>query len=150
MRQLKRIILSWFGAGYSPKAPGTVGSLAALPFAWWIASTWGLPALALAAGCAFLIGWAAASTTPEAAADPGWVVIDEVAGQCLTLAVVSPDLVLYGIGFLLFRVFDIFKPWPIRFLEQRIPGGLGVMVDDIAAAVYAGFILFFIQRFLSG
>lgn len=150
MRRINRIILSWFGSGYSPKAPGTAGSVAALPFAWVIASAWGATGLIVAGVIAFAIGWAAVAATPEAKADPGWVVIDEVAGQWLTLAVVPPGIILYGIGFMLFRGFDIFKPWPIRTLERRIPGALGVMVDDVAAAVYAGLILYFVKIFYGG
>jgi len=138
MKRLNLLLLSWFGSGYSPVAPGTAGSIAALPFAWVIAIYWGATGLATAALLVFVIGWFVCSITPEAKSDPGWVVIDEVAGQWLTLAVVPPDLLLYGLGFLLFRLFDIFKPWPIRALEQNMAGGLGVMVDDIAAAVYAG------------
>ncbi|NKB46070.1 MAG: phosphatidylglycerophosphatase A [Alphaproteobacteria bacterium] len=143
MRILNLTILSWFGSGYSPKAPGTAGSLAALPFAWAIASVWGPQSLVLASLIAFGIGWAAANASPEAQKDPGWVVIDEVSGQWLTLAFVPPDVLLYAIGFIAFRIFDIFKPWPIRTLEQKVPGALGVMVDDIAAAVYAAILLYF-------
>jgi phosphatidylglycerophosphatase A len=142
MKRLNLLLLSWFGSGYSPVAPGTAGSIAALPFAWVIAIYWGATGLATAALLVFVIGWFVCSITPEAKSDPGWVVIDEVAGQWLTLAVVPPDLLLYGLGFLLFRLFDIFKPWPIRALEQNMAGGLGVMVDDIAAAVYAGIVLY--------
>ena len=83
-----------------------------------------------------------AHATPEAKKDPGWVVIDEVSGQWLTLAVVPPDFILYAVGFFLFRIFDIFKPWPIRTLEQKVPGALGVMIDDVAAAVYAAALLY--------
>ena len=142
MKRLNLLLLSWFGSGYSPVAPGTAGSIAALPFAWVIAIYWGATGLAAAALMVFVIGWFVCSITPEAKRDPGWVVIDEVAGQWLTLAVVPPNLLLYGLGFLLFRLFDILKPWPIRALEQNMPGGLGVMVDDIAAAVYAGIVLY--------
>ena len=142
MRIFNLTILSWFGSGYSPKAPGTAGSLAALPFAWIIATTWGPLSLLLAGLIAFGIGWVSANASPEAQKDPGWVVIDEVAGQWLTLAIVPPDVLLYAIGFLAFRVFDIFKPWPIRTLEQKVPGALGVMIDDVAAAVYAGAVLY--------
>ena len=116
--------------------------MAALPFAWVISSYFGATGLVIAAILITLVGWAAAAATEEAKKDPGWVVIDEVAGQWLTLSVVPPDLMLYSIGFLAFRFFDILKPWPIRTLEQRIPGALGVMVDDIAAAVYAGMVLY--------
>ncbi|MDG2321521.1 MAG: phosphatidylglycerophosphatase A [Rhodospirillaceae bacterium] len=142
MKRLNLLLLSWFGSGYSPVAPGTAGSIAALPFAWVIAIYWGATGLAAAALLVFFIGWFVCSITPEAKRDPGWVVIDEVAGQWLTLAVVPPNLLLYGLGFLLFRLFDILKPWPIRALEKNMPGGLGVMVDDIAAAVYAGTLLY--------
>lgn len=142
MKHINLLILSWFGSGYSPKAPGTAGSLAALPFAWVIAETWGPAALIFAGFAAFVIGWASAAVTEEAKKDPGWVVIDEVAGQWLTLAIVPPDLFLYAIGFCAFRFFDIVKPFPIHLLERNVPGALGVMVDDIAAAVYAGLVLY--------
>ncbi len=142
MRNINLALLSWFGSGYSPKAPGTAGSLAALPFAWVISSYFGATGLVIAAILITLVGWAAAAATEEAKKDPGWVVIDEVAGQWLTLSIVPPDIMLYIIGFLAFRFFDILKPWPIRTLEQRIRGALGVMVDDIAAAVYAGMVLY--------
>lgn len=142
MNFINLALLSWFGAGYSPKAPGTAGSLAALPFAWVMAQLWGSNILIIAGIAVFVVGVAAAHATPAAKKDPGWVVIDEVAGQWLTLAVVPPDLMLYAIGFLAFRFFDIFKPWPIRTLEQKVPGALGVMIDDVAAAVYAAVVLF--------
>lgn len=142
MNKLNLIVLSWFGSGYSPKAPGTAGSLAALPFAWFIAITWGPATLIIAGLMVAVVGWASAAATPAAKRDPGWVVIDEVAGQWLTLAIVPPNLLLYAIGFCAFRFFDILKPWPIRTLERTIPGALGVMVDDLAAAVYAGAVLY--------
>lgn len=138
MARINLLLLSWFGTGYSPKAPGTMGSLAAVPFAWLMAASWGQHTLIIAAAVVFALGWAAAHATEEARRDPGWVVVDEVAGQWLTLAFVPPDIILYAIGFVLFRLFDIFKPWPVRTLEQKVPGALGVMVDDIAAALYAG------------
>ena len=144
MARLQLILLSWFGAGYSPKAPGTVGSAASLPFAWVIAMAWGSSGLLIAVVIVFLIGWLAARATVEAHKDPGWVVVDEVAGQWLTLAFIPPDLFLYSIGFILFRLFDIFKPWPIRFLEQNIPGALAIMIDDIGAAAYAGITLYLV------
>lgn len=135
---LSKIILSWFWTGFAPKAPGTLGSAAALPFAWLIAVYFGPLGLLLAAAAVFFLGWAVAARSSEARQDPGWVVIDEVAGQWLTLVIVPPDLILYAFGFFAFRFFDIFKPWPVRTLERSIKGGLGVMIDDIAAAVYAG------------
>ena len=69
--------------------------------------------------------------------DPSPVVIDEVAGQWLTLLVAPLDLAWYALAFVLFRFFDILKPWPIGWLERRVPGALGVMLDDVAAALAA-------------
>ena len=70
--------------------------------------------------------------------DPGAIVVDEVAGQWLTLAVAPLDPLAYLAGFLLFRVFDVLKPWPAGWLDRRVGGAFGVMIDDIAAAAYAG------------
>jgi phosphatidylglycerophosphatase A len=69
------------------------------------------------------------------------VVIDEVVGLWLVLAVAPLDPVYYGLGFALFRLFDIFKPWPVSWVERRFGGGIGIMADDVVAAVYAGAIL---------
>ena len=74
--------------------------------------------------------------------------IDEVAGQWLTLVLVPTNVVLYAIGFLLFRLFDIFKPWPIKTIEKQTPGALGVMLDDMVAALIAGIILYGIHMAL--
>ncbi len=147
---IARLIWTWFGAGLLPKAPGTWGSLAALPFAWVICSYGGyqllLPAtVGLFAAGVWISGIAAAESGAE---DPGEVVIDEVAGQWLTLVVVPPDLLLYAAGFVLFRVFDIWKPWPVSWADRNLKGGLGIMVDDILAGVYAAVILFAFKTWL--
>jgi phosphatidylglycerophosphatase A len=133
------LLSTWFGAGLLPKAPGTWGSLAALPFAWVMVRYGGPALLALAVGAVFLIGWWAAATYVRGGpvADPGEVVIDEVAGQWLALAFVPPDPVLYLTGFVLFRLFDIRKPWPVGWADRTVAGGLGIMVDDILAGLYA-------------
>lgn len=137
--KISTLLALWFGAGKSRYMPGTAGSLAALPFAWVIQSGWGNTALFLAAGIAFFIGWWAANAYMRNAKtehDPKEIVMDEVAGQWLLLAFMPPTLTWYAVGFLLFRAFDIVKPWPICVLDRRIHGGLGVMLDDIAAALY--------------
>ena len=133
------LIATWFGSGLLPWFPGTWGSLAALPFAWAIAWLFGSRALLLAAALVFVIGWWAARRVARASGveDPGSVVVDEVAGQWLALAVTPPDALGYLAGFLLFRLFDILKPWPARWLDQHVGGGLGIMADDIAAGFYA-------------
>jgi len=132
------LLATWFGSGLLPKAPGTWGSLAALPFAWGISAWGGWPALAMATMAVSLIGWWASARYVRMTGidDPGCVVIDEVAGQWLVLLFTPPNLVLFGIGFALFRLLDISKPWPASWADQRVRGGLGVMLDDILAAGY--------------
>ncbi len=135
---------TFFGVGWLKPGPGTWGSLAAAAI-WYV----GLRAV-------HLTGWAAAATTVAGAAgvalagipagtivaresereDPGFVVIDEVAGQWVALAAVPVDVRHALLGFALFRVFDIVKPWPARQLE-RLHGGTGIMLDDLAAGAYA-------------
>jgi phosphatidylglycerophosphatase A len=134
-----RLIASWFGSGLLPGAPGTWGSLAALPFAWVIVLYAGKWPLVAAAIVLFFIGWAAAhfAIRDQSDQDPGWIVVDEVVGQWLTLFVLPLNLFAYAIGFALFRLFDIWKPWPIRHVERRCGGGFGIMIDDVLAAIYA-------------
>jgi len=133
------MLATWFGAGLLPIAPGSWGSLAALPFAWAIAGLWGAAGLAVAAAIAFLVGWWAAATIAKASAvkDPGAIVIDEVAAQWLVLLAAPPAPLPYALAFLLFRIFDIWKPWPARWADRHVKGGLGIMLDDFFAAVYA-------------
>ncbi|MDJ0950489.1 MAG: phosphatidylglycerophosphatase A [Alphaproteobacteria bacterium] len=136
-------LATWFYSGLLPIAPGSWGSLAALPFAWAIAA-WLHPwALVPAAAVALLVGlWAAAVyIRHDGSADPGPVVIDEVAGQWLTLAFVPPHPLAYALGFVLFRVADIVKPWPIGWIDRNLRGSLGVMLDDVLAGVYAAIAL---------
>ena len=133
------MLATWFGAGLLPIAPGSWGSLAALPFAWAIVSLWGAVGLAVAAAIAFLVGWWAAATIAKASAvkDPSAIVIDEVAAQWLVLLAAPPAPLPYALAFLLFRIFDIWKPWPARWADRHVKGGLGIMLDDFFAAVYA-------------
>jgi phosphatidylglycerophosphatase A len=138
--RLPILLATWFGSGLLPGMPGTWGSLAALPFAWWIQSTLGPNGLMVAAVVAFFVGiWAADIYAKETGhGDPGAVVIDEVAGQWLTLALAAPlDPLYYALGFVLFRIADVFKPWPANWADRSLKGGLGIMVDDIFAALYA-------------
>lgn len=133
------LLATWFGCGVLPWVPGTWASLAALPLAWLIVSWAGAAALATAAALLFLVGcWASHRYEQEAGLhDPSAVVIDEVAAQWVTLLVVPPDVVLYVIGFVLFRMFDMTKLWPANVVDQRVSGGLGIMLDDMVAALYA-------------
>ncbi len=101
-----------------------------------------------AAAICFLVGcWTSqVYATRTGRSDPSEVVIDEVAGQWLVLSVVPNDLMLYVAGFLLFRLFDIWKPWPVRWADQTLPGGFGIMVDDILAALYAAALLWLLKE----
>lgn len=129
---------TWFGAGLMPKAPGTWGSAAALPFAWGLMSMGGPVVLLAAIVACFMIGWWASSVYVRrtGAEDPGEVVIDEVAGQWLVLLAAPLEPLSYLVAFVLFRLFDIWKPWPVRWADRQVGGGLGIMLDDILAGLY--------------
>jgi phosphatidylglycerophosphatase A len=133
-------IATWFGAGTAKFASGTVGSLAALPFAFLIHITLGNFALFMAAIFMFVLGWWATkqflANNPTQGLDPKQVVVDEVAGQWLVLAVLFPTWQSYLMGFVLFRIFDVIKPWPVCWADQKVKGAVGVMLDDFLAAMY--------------
>jgi phosphatidylglycerophosphatase A len=133
------LIATGFGVGHLPWVPGSWGSLLALVCGWEIAAAGGRGALAGAAIVAFALGcWASARIAKTSGIhDPRFVVIDEIAAQWLVLLAVPLDGRWYAAAFLLFRVFDITKPWPIRIVERRVAGGLGIMLDDVMAAIYA-------------
>ena len=138
-------LATWFGAGLMPKAPGTWGSLAALPCAWIILICPSPLALPLATLLVFGLGlWSSGIYLKKTAIhDPSSVVIDEVAGQWLALLplghVISP--LQWLLAFALFRLFDVWKPWPIRLADRKIPGAFGVMFDDILAGGAASIIM---------
>ncbi|MGE5502990.1 MAG: phosphatidylglycerophosphatase A [Actinomycetota bacterium] len=140
------MLATWFGAGLLPKAPGTWGSLAALPFAWMMARTGGPWLLAGAAVVCFALGWwvSAIYVRLTGVDDPSEVVIDEVAAQWMVLVPVAPDPVAYLVGFAVFRVLDIVKPWPANWADRSVGGGLGVMLDDVLAGAWgiAAMVLF--------
>jgi phosphatidylglycerophosphatase A len=139
LRHPATLIATWFGVGLLPGMPGTWASLTALPCAWGIVYFASRGALAGAAALAFALGCWAADRVAAASGDPdpGFVVIDEVAAQWLVLAAAPLDWRAYLAAFLLFRLFDIAKPWPIRAVERRVKGGFGIMLDDVTAALYA-------------
>ncbi|MBK1668926.1 hypothetical protein CKO28_12880 [Rhodovibrio sodomensis] len=132
------LLLSFAGAGYLPRMPGTWGSLAALPpgaLLLWLGGGWALAA----AGAAALLGgaWGAhAYLRRVGGTDPEEIVIDEVGGQWLALAPLALDPLHFLVAFAAFRLFDTLKPWPINALE-RLPGGIGIMADDALAGLVA-------------
>jgi phosphatidylglycerophosphatase A len=129
-------------------APGTWGSLAALPLGWLLWWLGGTPLLAGAMVIVFCVGWWASERIVRADGleDPSWVVIDEVAGQWLTLLVTPPSLLDYAVGFALFRLFDIWKPWPVSWADRHVKGGLGIMLDDVLAGLMGLVVLTLLQR----
>jgi phosphatidylglycerophosphatase A len=147
---MSRFIATFFYVGLSPVAPGTMGSLAALPCAWALHWAGGFPLLLLATVFVFLIGyWATArATAGDGNPDPAEIVIDEVAGQWVALYPLSAGLWFADAAphvfpwpgwvgaLLMFRLFDIWKPWPVSWADQR-HGPMGVMLDDILAGVMA-------------
>jgi len=133
-----------FGSGLAPVAPGTAGSLPGillawlclpLPFAWRVGILAGL----ILAGV-WLCGESARRIGVH---DHPGIVWDEITGMYMTLLVVPPQIGLWALAFLLFRLFDIWKPWPIRDLDHRLAGGAGIMLDDLVAALYAAILLAF-------
>jgi len=139
---------TWFWSGLWPKAPGTIGSLAALPVGWLIFLYAGPVGLLIATIFVFATGWWSTKVYLERTGreDPGEVVIDEVAGLWLALAASDGGLYTVLSLFVLFRLFDIWKPWPISWLDANVKGAWGVMIDDIVAGIFA--IITFIGIFL--
>jgi phosphatidylglycerophosphatase A len=134
---LARLIATAFGSGHSPFAPGTAGSAVGV-LLFWPMATAAWPWQAAASAVLFVVGSLAAGRVARQVnrEDPGIVVVDEVVGQWVALTALPFTPLTAGLGFLLFRVMDIVKPWPARDLE-RVPGGWGIMADDVAAGLYA-------------
>ncbi|WP_321476046.1 phosphatidylglycerophosphatase A [uncultured Paludibaculum sp.] len=145
MNKLALAIATWFGCGFWPKGPGTAGSIGALLVAWplivWLpVQPWHFAVLALIVTPVGI--WASSRTAQlRNTKDPQIVVVDEVLGQWITLAGAAQlDLAHVAVALLLFRVFDITKPWPVRQLEA-LPAGTGIVADDLAAGVYGALVL---------
>jgi phosphatidylglycerophosphatase A len=137
-------------AGFCPLMPGTVGSLVpGLPLAW-LCVREGQAVTALTAGALLVLGlWAAGACEKLLGReDPPAVVIDEVLGMVVATWGVTPGWPGLLGGFLLFRLFDIWKPWPVRWLDRKVPGGAGIMADDLAAGLLARAVLEALLRIL--
>lgn len=127
-----------FGSGLSPRAPGTVGTAMAVP-CYWLLSGLGLFGYTLAVLAAALAGiWICGAASRELGVhDHGGIVWDEFVGLWVTLWAVPADWLWVIIGFVVFRVYDIAKPWPVGWLDRRVGGGFGIMVDDVLAGAMA-------------
>ena len=141
--KVARILATWFGLGLLPKAPGTWGSLAALPIGYAVIAWTNLELFCILTALLFIIGiWASSIASNEiGTTDPSEIVIDEVVGQWIVLIIIPHNIILYFFGFILFRFFDIVKPWPISWADKQIKGGWGIMIDDVLAAIFAAIIL---------
>ncbi len=146
-----------FGSGLAPKAPGTFGTLAALPIyaliMWLGGSTLsGATLLFITATLLFFIGIWASDVTGVAlgVSDHSDIVIDEIAAFLLILVFAPPSWPWVVIAFVFFRVFDILKPWPISVADRRIKGGFGVMFDDLLAAIFTIICLWFLRSIFAG
>lgn len=148
--KLTEIISTWFYAGKARFAPGTCGSLAALPFIYAVDYYYGMAGIIIFAAVTGIIGIFAADAYAKKLkiSDPGMIVIDEVSGQAVTLIFAGTNLYLYAIGFVLFRLFDITKPWPVSWADTKVKGGLGIMLDDIFAGLIGAAILYLIKYYL--
>lgn len=135
-RKVAWAVATWFGCGFVPRAPGTAGTLGAVPL-YLLAATHGRTGVALAALAVAAVGvWSASVVARETASkDPQIVVVDEVAGMLLTMTPVAhPSWQAVAAGFLVFRLLDVTKPWPVRRLEA-LPGGWGIVLDDVGAGL---------------
>lgn len=146
-KKLCFIIASFFGVGYCPKAAGTFGSLATLPFVVVIVFNFGLVGLALFVAASYILGvMAAKEVLKYTSHDPSFIVIDEVCGQAVTFLAFAPFLqgnfscqagIVYLAGFGLFRLFDIAKLSLVGLIDRKMENATGVIFDDVVAGVFA-------------
>lgn len=131
-----------FGSGAAPWAPGTFGTLAAVPL-YFLLSFLSLPLYLIMLVVTFIFGcWICDKTSKDLGVhDHGGIVWDEFVGYWLTMLALPVSWTWALAGFILFRFFDILKPWPIRWVDKKVAGGFGIMLDDVLAAVYAGGLL---------
>jgi phosphatidylglycerophosphatase A len=136
------VLSIWFGCGLFPKAPGTAGTLGAWPL-YWLLRRWGPGAVVGGAIFVTVVGlWASHRTSRRLRQkDPQIVCIDEAAGVLFTWAAAPTSWLGTAVGFVLFRLADQVKPWPARAAERKLPGGWGIMLDDLCAAAWAAAIV---------
>ncbi len=148
MNRLVKVLATWFGSGLSPVAPGTAGTAAAIPLYLLLARlplSWYLAFLVVFSALACWVADRAEAIYERH--DPGLIVIDEVAGFLLTMAGASFGWREILAGFLLFRFFDVLKPFPARTIDRRMKNGCGVVLDDLAAGLYGCAAMHLLTRF---
>jgi len=139
LKDPRHLLSLGFGSGLLPKAPGTFGTLAAIPFYLLMAIYLSSLLYVIVTTVAFIIGiYLCQHTTNKLEVDDHPAIVwDEFVGYFITMAFVPLNLTTVALGFFFFRVFDILKPWPISVIDSRIKGGLGVMLDDVLAGCFA-------------
>ena len=145
-----RAALHWIafgaGAGLAPRGPGTAGTAVAIPI-YLVIGTAPLGVYALAVACVVAVGvWVCGRTARDLGVhDHPGIVLDEIAGFLVTMTALPFDWVWMVAGFVAFRVFDIAKPWPISLADRTVHGGLGIMLDDLLAGIFACILLHAVQ-----
>ena len=138
MRRLALLLATWWGVGYVPRAPGTAGTIAAIPFYFLLRLLPLYGYLACVLGIGLVACWAAGEAERIfQEQDSKRIVIDEAVGFFITMTALPPTWPYLIGGFCLFRCFDILKPPPIRLIERKVEGGYGVVLDDVLAGIYA-------------
>ncbi|MDC0422939.1 phosphatidylglycerophosphatase A [Methylophilaceae bacterium] len=138
LKNIHHMLALGFGSGLNKKAPGTLGTLVAIPF-FLIINKIGILFQLLFVVVIFILGIWSSNVTSKSLKqkDPSCIVIDEIAAFLLLLVLINPNFYQLIYLFILFRIFDIWKPYPISWLEEKYSGGFGIMIDDIAAALMA-------------
>lgn len=137
-----------FGSGLSPKAPGTMGTLAAIPL-WWLLAQLPLTSYLIVVLIAAVVGITICGRAADQMGvhDHGGIVWDEFVGFWIAMATLPITWQSVILGFVLFRLFDILKPWPISWLDKKVSGGFGIMIDDVIAGLAAAAVIYFLGYF---
>ncbi len=139
-----------FGAGLAPVAPGTFGTVVGLPLAWWVSGAPLWPAVAVITALSLFGIWLCGESARRLGVhDHSGIVWDEICGLAVVALVCPQDPLWLAAAFGLFRLFDIAKPWPIRYVDHSLHGGLGIMLDDILAGAFGAAGLYCLSRLLS-
>tara|TARA_Y100000816_G_C26073444_1_gene564837 strand:- start:294 stop:755 length:462 start_codon:yes stop_codon:yes gene_type:complete len=147
LKKPSHLFATWFGIGLIRPAPGTWGSLAALLI--WYFAEFLHSSIHIVLPIFILFSWLACSQASQdsQSKDHSSIVIDEVAGMLVALSFVAHEIIIYLWAFLLFRFFDIWKPWPVSWADNNVKGGLGILLDDLIAGLSAGGIIYAIFMF---
>ena len=157
--KLALIIVTYFGLGLSPKAPGTVGSIGTIPLAFLLAYFFGIYGIIVAAIPIAIVGIYATDVLirEQEEKDPGKVVVDEVVGQLLAFVFVADalkgnlnDWWLYLVGLAAFRFFDICKMGPVKWFDSKVKNAFGVMMDDVCAGLMGGAVVWAVKTYFIG